>query len=54
MIQQAQSASLVTGLVPHLIENGVVSLQYADDTIILVQDDMEQIIHLKLMKQCQV
>jgi hypothetical protein len=49
MIQQAQSASLVTGLVPHLIENGVVSLQYADDTIILVQDDMEQIIHLKLI-----
>jgi hypothetical protein len=36
MIQQAQSAGLVTGLVPHLIENGVVILQYADDTILLL------------------
>jgi hypothetical protein len=33
----------------HLIENGVVILQYADDTILLIQDDMEQIIHLKLI-----
>jgi hypothetical protein len=24
-------------------------LQYADDTILLIQDDMEQIIHLKLI-----
>jgi hypothetical protein len=40
-IAQAQEAKLVTGLVPHLIENGVVILQYADDIILLVQDDME-------------
>jgi hypothetical protein len=49
MIQQAQSVGLATGLVSHLIENGVVILQYADDTILLVQDDMEHIIHLKLI-----
>jgi hypothetical protein len=49
MIAQAQEAKLVTGLVPHLIENGVVILQYADDTILLIQDDMEQIIHMKLI-----
>jgi hypothetical protein len=36
-------------LVPHLVDKGVVILQYADDTILLVQDDMEQIIHLKLI-----
>jgi hypothetical protein len=40
-IAQAQEAKLVTGLVPHLIENGVVILQYANDTILLLQDDME-------------
>jgi hypothetical protein len=39
----------VTGLVPHLIENGVIILQYADDTILLIQDDMEQIIHMTLI-----
>jgi hypothetical protein len=49
MIQQAQSAGLITGLVPHLIERGVLILQYADDMILLIQDDMEQIIHLKLI-----
>jgi hypothetical protein len=49
MIAQAQEAGLITGLVPHLIEKGVVILQYADDTIILIQDDMEQIIHVKLI-----
>jgi hypothetical protein len=49
MIQQAQFAGLIVGLVPHLVDNGVVILQYADDTILLVQDDMEQIIHLKLI-----
>jgi hypothetical protein len=42
-------ANLITGLVPHLIDNGVVILQYTDDTILLVQDDMEQIIHLKFL-----
>jgi hypothetical protein len=49
MIAQAQEAGLITRLVPHLIEKGVVILQYADDTIILIRDDMEQIIHMKLI-----
>jgi hypothetical protein len=49
MIAQAQEAKLVTGLVPHLIENGVVILLYADDIILLLQDDMEQIIQMKLI-----
>jgi hypothetical protein len=49
MITQAQEAGLVTGLVPHLVENGVKILQYAGDTILLIQDDMEQIIHMKLI-----
>jgi hypothetical protein len=35
--------------VPHLIEGGVLILQYADDTILLIQDDMEQIIYPKLI-----
>jgi hypothetical protein len=36
-------------LVPHLVEKGVLILQYADDTILLIWDDMEQIIHTKLI-----
>jgi hypothetical protein len=37
------------GLVPHLIENGVAILQYADDTILLVQDNLDQVANLKLI-----
>jgi hypothetical protein len=49
MINWAQSASLIIGLVPHIIEKRVAIMQYADDIILLVQDDMEQAIHLKLI-----
>jgi hypothetical protein len=40
MSRKAQENNLIRGLVPHLIQDGVVILQYADDTIILFQDDM--------------
>jgi hypothetical protein len=35
--------------VPEYIENGVVILQYADDTILCIQDDKEQATNLKLL-----
>jgi hypothetical protein len=37
------------GLVPHLIENGVAILQYADDTILLIQEELTQVTHLKMI-----
>jgi hypothetical protein len=40
---------VITGLVTHLIERWILILQYADDTILLIQVEMEQIIHLKLI-----
>jgi hypothetical protein len=49
MIKLPQMDDLITNLVPHLIDKEVVILQYADVTILLVQDDMDQIIHLKLI-----
>jgi hypothetical protein len=36
-------------LVPHLIEKGVATLQYADDSILLIQEDMMQVTNLKLI-----
>jgi hypothetical protein len=35
--------------VPHFIQDGVVILEYADDTIILFQDDMEVAINVKIL-----
>jgi hypothetical protein len=49
MINKAQEASLIVGLVPHLIENGVAILQYADDTILLIQEELTQATHLKMI-----
>lgn len=34
MVRKAQSSGLITGLANNLIPNGVVLLQYADDTIV--------------------
>jgi hypothetical protein len=36
-------------MVPEYIENGVAVLQYVDDTILCIQDDIEQASYLKLL-----
>jgi hypothetical protein len=38
MIRKAQDEGLIEGLIPHIIQNGCNCLQYADDTIFLIQD----------------
>jgi len=45
----AQKNNLIKGLVPEYVENGVAILQYADDTIIYIQDEKEQASHQKLL-----
>jgi hypothetical protein len=49
MISLAQRNNLIKGLVPDYIENGVAVLQYADDTILCIQDDINQASYLKLL-----
>jgi hypothetical protein len=49
MISLAQRNKLFKGLVPEYIENGVAVLQYADDTILCIQDDIIQAANLKLL-----
>jgi hypothetical protein len=48
-LEKAQENNLHSGLVPHLIPDGVVILQYADGTIILFQDDMNMAINVKIL-----
>ena len=40
---------MITGLADNLIQNGVVVLQYADDTIFCLKDDFENARHMKLL-----
>jgi hypothetical protein len=39
----------VKGLVPHLVDGGVLILQYADDTILLLDDDLENARNIKFI-----
>jgi hypothetical protein len=40
---------LLVSLVPDLVENGVVVLQYADDTVLCISHDAEKAMNLKLL-----
>ena len=42
----------IRGVVPHLVPGGVSHLQYADDTIILVQYDEVELANLKFLLMC--
>jgi len=41
MLSRACAAGMIKGLVPHLVEGGLTHLQYADDTILLLQFDLQ-------------
>jgi hypothetical protein len=43
MVHKAQENGLIKGLVPNYIEQVVAILQYADDTILCMEDEMESI-----------
>jgi hypothetical protein len=49
MISRASHAGHIQGVVPHLIQGGVTHLQYADDTMILIDPSDEGITNLKLI-----
>jgi hypothetical protein len=48
----AAAAGHIAGVVPHLIPGGIARLQYADDTMIMIQDDDTQIANLKFLMMC--
>ena len=52
MLDAASAAGHIHGVVPHLIEGGVADLQYAEDTIILVQNNETDLVNLKLILLC--
>jgi hypothetical protein len=49
LIKKAQAEGLVKGLVPHLVDGGVSILQYVDDTILLLDDDLENARNIKFI-----
>ena len=41
------SQGLVTGLLPQVVEGGIISLQYADDTLLFLENNLEKASTLK-------
>src|SRR5512141_1681720 len=49
LIKRAKEAGLLNGVIPHLVDDGLSILQYADGTIIFVEHDLQQAKNLKLI-----
>jgi hypothetical protein len=42
LISRAKEDGQITGLIPHLVQDGLSILQYADDTILFMDHNIEQ------------
>jgi hypothetical protein len=49
MINMALQNGLILGLADHIVDGGCSILQYADDTVLFIQDDVNSAINLKLL-----
>ena len=49
LVQRAQCNGFIHGLADDLLDDGVVVIQYADDTIVLVDDNLEGARNLKFI-----
>ena len=52
MLTRAASAGLIQGLVPSLVAGGITHLQYADDTILLLQFLVENLTNIRRILAC--
>jgi mannosylglycoprotein endo-beta-mannosidase len=52
ILDKAKEAGHIQGVVPHLIQGGISHLQYANDTIIMIQPEDIQIANLKFILLC--
>jgi len=49
LIARAKEDGQIDGLIPHLVDGGVSILQYADDTIIFMDHNLEKVLNMKLI-----
>jgi len=49
MLSRASEAGVIQGLVSHLIDGGITYLQYADDTVLLLQFSVENLTNVRLI-----
>jgi hypothetical protein len=49
LIKRAKSDGQIEGVIPHLVNDGLLILQYVDDTILFLDHDLEKARNLKLL-----
>jgi hypothetical protein len=49
MIEHAKNDGLIEGVIPYLVDGGLSILQYADDTILFMEHDLDKAQNLKLI-----
>ena len=49
LLKRASQEGQIAGIVPHLVDGGLSVLQYADDTIIFMDHDIEKAVNLKMI-----
>jgi hypothetical protein len=49
LIKRAKDDGQFSGVIPHLVEDGLSILQYADDTILFLDHDLDQAKSMKLL-----
>jgi hypothetical protein len=49
LIERSKNLGYFSGLVPHLVDDGLSILQYADDTILFLEDDLEKAKNMKMV-----
>jgi hypothetical protein len=49
LIARAKEAGQIEGIIPHLVQDGLSILQYADDKVIFMGHDEEKAINMKLI-----
>jgi hypothetical protein len=49
LIERAKEVGQIEGVIPHLVDGGLSILQYADDTILFMEHDLEKAWNLKLI-----
>jgi hypothetical protein len=52
MVHKDQENCLINGLCDHITPSGIIILQYVDDTIMCIKNDLEKAMHLKLVLIC--
>jgi hypothetical protein len=52
LMSKAATQGKIKGVLSHLIPEGITHIQYADDTILMIEGDDSSILHLKFILYC--